>query len=98
MLNAEVKFVPSSSKRKVIQCSQCQRYGNTKNVYLRQPRCVKWTQYHLTSNCPRKEKSENVKRERNHPANRKGYTVYKQLQTSRYSTLRKKEYAKERAL
>lgn len=94
LLNTKIYFEPPNKKRKVPQCQRCQRYGHTKNFCTRQPRCVKCTDNHLTANCQRKTKSQNVKCalcEGNHPANYKGCHVYKELQKIKHPALRKKE-------
>lgn len=73
------------------QCAKCQCYGYTKKFCHHKAKCVKCAEDHLTANCSRKIKSEQVKyvlREGNHPANYKGCEVHKQLQKARYPTLR----------
>jgi len=82
MLGHTVKFGPPHPKREIPQCIKCQRYGHTKGFCNRKARCVKYAGNHPTFNCPRKVKSENVKCvlcERNHSANYKGCTIYKDL-------------------
>jgi hypothetical protein len=65
------------------KCSNCQRYGHTKNFCHLQPRCVKCAGDHSTGQCPRKERSSDVRCvlcNGNHPVNYKGCAVYKDLQ------------------
>jgi hypothetical protein len=83
LLNLKIKFQPSNFKSDIPQCANCQRYGHTKKYCNLKPRCVKCAVYHLTTDCPRKERSPNVKCvlcKGNHPANYKGCVVYKDLQ------------------
>lgn len=93
LLDCIVQFEAPHQKRDIPQCSNCQRYGHTKGFCHRRPRCVKCTGDHLTSNCPQKTRSNNVKCvlcEGNHPANYKGCMVYKEIQKSKYPPLRNK--------
>ena len=90
----KVKFEPPSPKRNTPQCSKCQRYGHTQASCYRIPRCVKCVGSLLTKQCPRKEKSENVKFvlcDGNHPANYKGGAVYRDLQKRTFPPLRSKQ-------
>jgi hypothetical protein len=73
----------------------CQRYGHTKNYCHLKPGCVKCAGYHSTTQCPRKERSSDVRCVLcggNHPANYKGCTVYKDLQQKTFPPLRPKIY------
>jgi hypothetical protein len=82
LLNLKIKFEPPNFNRDVPQCANCQRYGHTKKYCNLKLRCVKCAGYHLTTDCPRKERSPNVKcvlYEGNHPANSKDCVVYKDL-------------------
>lgn len=93
LLFYKVKFEPPRQKRDIPQCARCQRYGHTKKYCQHRPRCVKCTEDHATVDCPRKEKSTNVKCvlcEGNHPANYKGCSIYKELQKKKYPPLRQK--------
>jgi hypothetical protein len=79
----KVKFEPPRPKRTIPQCSKCQRDGYTHAYCYHRPRCIKCAGSHLTKQCPRREKSENVKCVLcggNHPANYKECAVYKVLQ------------------
>lgn len=72
LMNSIVEFEPPHSKNEI---PQCQRFFCT-----RSPRCVKCTGSHLTKDCTRKERNNDVKCTNcnyNHPANYKGCIVYK---------------------
>lgn len=80
-------------KREVVQCTTCQRYGHTKTYCNRRPRCVKCAGEHLTNQCERKEWGTEVKCvlcSGSHPANYRGCSVYKEVQTRRFPSLRTK--------
>lgn len=94
LLCTRVKFEAPHKKRELPQCTNCQRFGHTKNFCKRHPRCVKCALLHPTSACPIKEQTQNVKCvncQGNHPASYRGCSVYKEIQKSKYSSLRKKE-------
>lgn len=96
LLNTKIKFEAPHFKREIPQCTNCQRYGHTKNFCFHPPRCVKCTGNHRTSDCLYKERSDKVKCVLcggNHPASYKGCTIYKQLQKAKFPTLRNKEIA-----
>jgi hypothetical protein len=79
----KIRFEPPKHTRDIAQCANCQRYGHTKNFCYLKPRCVKCAGEHSTSQCPRKERSGDVRCVLcggNHPANYEGSTVYKDLQ------------------
>jgi len=89
--HTKVKFEPPRPKRTIPQCSKCQRYGHTQAYCYHSPRCVKCAGNHHTKQCPRKERSEQVKCalcDGNHPANYKGCTVYKDIQKRTFPPLR----------
>ena len=95
--NMKIKFEVPHYNREIPQCTNCQRYGHTKNFCSRAPRCVKCTGSHRTSDCLRKERSDQVKCvlcEGNHPANYKGCEIYKQLRNAHFPTLRNKQTTK----
>jgi hypothetical protein len=78
----KIRFEPPRHSRNIAQCANCQRYGHTKNFCHLKPRHVKSAGDHSTSQCPRKERSSDVRCvlcNGNHPANYKGCTVYKDL-------------------
>lgn len=82
------------SVREVAQCKNCQRYGHTRQYCNRSPRCVKCAEEHITADCPNKERRKDVKCvncEGNHPANYKGCSTWKELQSKKFPALRPKE-------
>ena len=94
ILNLIVTFEPLRKKRDIPQCMNCQEYGHTKNYCFKKSVCVKCAKNHLTSECPIKTKSTNVKCancDGDHPASYKGCIVRKQLQQKLYPTLREKK-------
>lgn len=94
LMNSRVKFEPPHQKREIPQCVKCQRYGHTKKFCNRSARCVKCAGEHATTECPRKDKNNEVKCilcNGNHPANYKGCAVYKELQKKKYPALREKQ-------
>lgn len=93
LMNTSVTFEAPHARRDIPQCMRCQYYGHTKNFCNKNPRCVKCIGNHLTKDCPRKTKSEEVRCvncNENHPANYKGCIVHKQLQQKLYPQLRSK--------
>lgn len=81
-------------KKRNPQCARCQRYGHSKSYYHPKARCMKCAGVHLSHDCTRKGRSNNVKCvlcEGNHPANYKGCKVYKELQNAKYPSLRQKQ-------
>ena len=84
-------FEAPHTKREIPQCMRCQQFGHTKNYCRNNPRCVKCAAQHLTSECPRKTKDDNVlcaNCNEKHPANYRGCIIHKQLQQKMYPTLR----------
>jgi hypothetical protein len=93
LLQCIVTFEPPYHKRETPQCTKCQRYNHTKNWCNYSSRCVKCAGDHATSDCPRKEKSSEVKCvlcEGNHPANYRGCIVHKELQRKKFPAIRPK--------
>lgn len=91
LLYCRIKFEPPRPKRTIPQCSNCMTYGHTKSYCRRNPRCIKCAGNHSSSDCSRKERSEDVKCvlcDGNHPANYRGCSVYKELQKQKYPPLR----------
>lgn len=92
LLNCQVNIEEPIPKRTIPQCAKCQQYGHTKSYCRRQPKCIKCAGDHMSAECIRKTRSDEVKCvlcEGNHPANYKGCTIYKQLQKSKYPSLRR---------
>lgn len=66
--------IEAHPRREIPQCANCQQYGHTKKFCHRRLRCVKFAGDHLTSQCPRKVRSDDVTCvfcNGNHPANYK---------------------------
>lgn len=88
-----VTIEPPHVKRVIPQCIKCQSYGHTKNFCHRTPRCVKCAGLHLTENCLRKDRDNNVMCANcngNHPANYRGCLIHKQLQEKMFPALRQR--------
>jgi len=94
--NSKVKFEPPHPKDISVRYLNAlidQRYGHTKSFCFGKARCVKCIGDYPTINCPRREKSKDVKNvicEGNHPTNYKDCMVYKDLQRNFFPTLRRK--------
>lgn len=89
----EIRFEPPHTKRIIPQCARCQEYGHTKNYCRKTTKCVKCAGIHLTKDCERKSRDNNVKCVNcngDHPANYRGCIVHKQLQQRLYPALREK--------
>ncbi|KNE88947.1 hypothetical protein PSTG_17601, partial [Puccinia striiformis f. sp. tritici PST-78] len=89
--HCKINFEPPRPKRAIPQCAKCQQYGHTKSYCHRPSKCVKCAGNHLTIDCPRKTRSDNVKCalcSGNHPANYKGCSVYQELHKSKFPPLR----------
>lgn len=86
LLHTKIIFEAPYTKKEIVQCTNCQRYGHTKTYCHRQPRCVKCGRNHHTKICDKKKETEPtcVLCNGNHPANYKGCTVYKEIQTRKY--------------
>ena len=87
LLNTIEQFEPPHAKREFPQCMRCQKFGHTKTYCRNNPRCVKCTAEHLTNDCPRNVRDDNVKCfncNEKHPANYRGCAVHKQLQQKIY--------------
>lgn len=83
LLHAKVTFEPPYKKKEIVQCKRCQQYGHTKS-YCRHPfRCVKCGKDHDTSACDKDGSTPAVcvLCGGAHPANYKGCTVYKSIQS-----------------
>lgn len=59
LLNCVVSVEPKKKSRHIPQCSNCQRYGHTKNYCKLAPRCMFCSASHLSANCD-KMQDENV--------------------------------------
>jgi hypothetical protein len=91
----KIKFEPPKHKRDIVQCTNCQRYGHTKNYCRLKPRCVKCAGDHLTNQCQRKK--DRVMSDVFSVVEiilwiKRGCTVYKDLKKKTYPPLRLKQY------
>ena len=94
LLHCKINFEPPHQKRSLPQCTNCQKYGHTKNFCTKSPVCVKCAGSHKTIQCLIKQKSDHIKCAlcgEKHTANYKGCMVYKELRVKRFPPLRKKE-------
>lgn len=94
LMHCKIAFEPPRQKRSIPQCTNCQKYGHTKNFCTRNPICVKCAGDHKTFDCPIKQKSEHIKCAlcgENHTASYKGCSVYKELKVNMFPSLRNKE-------
>uniref|UniRef100_A0ABD2VUC9 DNA-directed DNA polymerase n=1 Tax=Trichogramma kaykai TaxID=54128 RepID=A0ABD2VUC9_9HYME len=94
LLNMIVTFEPPRKHRDIAQCTRCQEFCHTKGYCYQTPACVKCAGAHLTSACPIKSKSKDVKCVNcsgNHPASYKGCPKRKELQRKLYPALREKK-------
>uniref|UniRef100_A0A6M2DQ16 Putative nucleic-acid-binding protein from transposon x-element n=1 Tax=Xenopsylla cheopis TaxID=163159 RepID=A0A6M2DQ16_XENCH len=94
LLNTIVTFEPAHVKTQISQCTNCQRFGHTKNFCVRRSRCVKCTGDHATKDCQRINRDENVicvNCGDNHPANyRSRCTIHKQIFQAKFPQYRQK--------
>ena len=71
-MNTTVQSEVPHAKREIPQCKSRQKFGHTKSYCRNNPRCVKSALEHLTNECPRKVRDDNVKCvncNEKHPAN-----------------------------
>ena len=67
--------------------TNCQLYGHTKSYCRRSPKCVKCAGDHLTAQCQRKTRSNDVKCAlclENHPANYKDCRIYQKIRNAKF--------------
>jgi PAX-interacting protein 1 len=76
LLNTIVQFEAAHAKREIPQCTYAlPKIWTHKNYCTNNPRCVKCTEEHLTNECPRKVRDENVtcvNCNEKHPVNYRG--------------------------
>ena len=94
LLNCKISFEPPHHKRTIPQCSNCQKYGHTKNFCNLNPVCVKCAGKHKTVDCSKKN-DENTPKcalcAGNHTANYKGCEIYKTLKIQRFPKVQRKQ-------
>ena len=91
IMGIRVEIVPLKKSKLVPQCKRCQSYGHTARYCAKEPRCVRCTAKHLTSEC---DKSKNTQPKcvhcgEGHPANYRGCMVAKEIQKLRNKTIAK---------
>ena len=93
LMNAIVKFEPPQTKKEIVQCKRCQRYGHTQKYCNHTFRCVKCAGTHPTDQCRKSPETpaKCIHCQGDHPANYKGCSAYKSLYSSKYPKLRTKE-------
>lgn len=76
---------PPRKKKDIIQCTRCQVYGHSKTYCTRPYKCVKCGGSHNSIMCqkPKNTPAKCALCEKDHPANYKGCTVYRDLQNMR---------------
>ena len=82
LLHCKVKFEKPHKKRTPPQCTNCQKYGHTKNFCTKRPVCVKCAQEHKTSDCLVVLTRDQIKCAlcgENHTSNYKGCRVFKSV-------------------
>lgn len=97
---SNARYLLNRHKRIISQCSNCQKYGHTKNYCTKDPVCVKCAGAHKTLNCqmiPGKDTVKCALCQGNHTANYKGCEIYKVLKIERFPSLRKKVLTKTNA-
>jgi hypothetical protein len=85
LLHTKIKVEEPHKRREIPQCLNCQAYGHTRAYCAYAPRCVKCAEYHHTSTCNKSPDTPATCAlcSGNHPANYKGCTVHKELQSRR---------------
>ena len=84
LLHCKVKFERPHKRRTPPQCTNCQKYGHTKNFCTKRPVCVKCAKEHKTSECTVALTRDQIKCAlcgENHTSNYKGCRIYKTIAT-----------------
>ena len=82
LLHCKIKFEKPYKTRSLPQCTNCQKYGHTKNFCTKTPVCVKCAGNHKSSQCSDRLDRKSIKCalcNENHTANYKGCSIYKLL-------------------
>ena len=87
----KIIFEPPHYKKEIVQCHNCQRFGHTKKYCSLNPRCVKCSQEHHTTEClkDKNTKPTCIHCKGDHSANYKGCPFYKELINKKFSNNRK---------
>lgn len=82
VLNMKVEIHALKKNKLIVQCKKCQAFGHTKKFCGKEPRCVKCSEKHLTSDCNKSQDTEAKCYHcgQSHPANYRGCLVAKTLQ------------------
>lgn len=85
ILGCKVNIQPLRRSKLIPQCRHCQAYGHTQKYCNKEPRCVKCTGKHHTSDCakPSNVQPKCVHCGENHPANYRGCSIAVELQNIR---------------
>lgn len=91
--HTKIEIEPPRAKRDIPQCLKCQRYGHTQNYCYHDARCVKCGASHTTKSCTKIQETQAacVLCKGPHPANYKGCTVYKEIQSKKFPPPRPRE-------
>lgn len=83
LLHTKIKIEEPHKPKIISQCHNCQAYGHTKSYCGHMPRCVRCGNNHHSSDCPnsRQDPMRYAFCSGNHPANYKGCSTYKDLQS-----------------
>lgn len=83
LLHTKIKIEEPHKPKIISQCHNCQAYGHTKSYCGHMPRCVRCGNNHHSSDCPnsRQDPMRCALCSGNHPANYKGCSTYKDLQS-----------------
>ena len=102
LLHCKIKFEKPLKTQSLPQCTNCQKYGHTKNFCTLKPVCVKCAGNHSTSQCSQQHLNRTQIKcalcGANHTANYKGCTIYKSLKEKiKISTAKSKNVPKQNA-
>lgn len=91
IMGMRVEIVPLKKNKLIPQCKNCQAYGHTKKYCGKQPRCVRCTGNHSTSQCdkPVNANPQCIHCGGSHPANYRGCMVAKELQKIKNKQMKK---------
>ncbi|KAL4107417.1 hypothetical protein QTP88_017760 [Uroleucon formosanum] len=87
LIHTKIKVEEPYKPKAISQCTNCQDYGHKQNYYGYSPCCVRCGANHPSAACPnsREHPPKFDLCANNHPANYKGYTIYRELQQRKYS-------------
>jgi hypothetical protein len=93
LMNSVIKFESPFTKKEIVQCNRCQRYGHTQKYCNRNYCCVKCAGPHSTEQCTKSAETpaKCIHCRRDHPTNYKGCSAYKTLYNNKYRKPRVKD-------